>query len=130
MHPAEDTVGGAAVGTGSRQAQLNAVYKSQLAFAAIFAALLLFRVFRPREHWLCQIANATRIGLQRCGIWHGSRDFLLGYVMFEVPSNLMLEKRRANHYPHHDFVGHHFHVHAVSRTAQPRLCVALYAGRV
>lgn len=54
------------------------------------------------------------LGLSDAAYGAGAGIFFLGYVLFELPSNLMLPKVGArNLQPHSGVLGHHFGLHAV-----------------
>ena len=93
MHPAEDTVGGTAVGTGSRQAQLNAVYKKVSWRLLPFLLLCYFFAYLDRVNiGFAKLQMQQELGFSDAVYGMAAGIFFLGYVMFEVPSNLMLEK--------------------------------------
>ena len=93
MNPAEDTVGGAAVGTGSRQAQLNAVYKKVSWRLLPFLLLCYFFAYLDRVNiGFAKLQMQQELGFSDAVYGMAAGIFFLGYVMFEVPSNLMLEK--------------------------------------
>ena len=65
MNALENTAVSSNIGMGhTARAIERGVQESELALIAFFIALLFLRVFGPREHRFCQVANAARIGLQ------------------------------------------------------------------
>ena len=46
----------------------------------------------PRQHQLRKAADEPRSEFQRGRLWLGAGIFYIGYLLFEVPSNLLLQR--------------------------------------
>ena len=93
MNPAEDTVGVGTVSMDSRQAQLNAVYKKVSWRLLPFLLLCYFFAYLDRVNiGFAKLQMQQELGFSDAVYGMAAGIFFLGYVMFEVPSNLMLEK--------------------------------------
>jgi hypothetical protein len=57
---------------------------------------------------------------------------LAGYFLFEIPSNLLLERigARKSASAHHAFMGHHFDLHAVRHNAAYALCCQVHPWHI
>ena len=68
------------------------LFEGQLADHSPAADLLHGRLPRPHQHRLRAAADEADAALQRAVYGLGAGIFFIGYFLFEVPSNLMLEK--------------------------------------
>ena len=93
MNPIESTVlhGGEVVAT--RQTQLNAVYKKVSWRLLPFLLLCYFFAYLDRVNiGFAKLQMQQELGFSDAVYGMAAGIFFLGYVMFEIPSNLLLEK--------------------------------------